>query len=154
MNMKVNETHCNTLIEDSMEEPLLTQLVKLVSSYAWISGVYTKKETHWFTIPPFGGFSPPGKHFLNSIESLTPYESSYHVVLILMDFYWFTDELWHCIDSKREKGDTIIVEHMSYCQEDFVIKLTAPLSFWALKNYLHISQSILHCGSWNDCYRL
>jgi len=34
MNMKVNETHCNTLIKNSMEEPLLPQLVKLVSPYA------------------------------------------------------------------------------------------------------------------------
>jgi len=55
--------------------------------------IHTDEKTHRLGIPPFGRLSSPMDNFKDSIETLSPYEGSYHRILILVDFNWFTNDL-------------------------------------------------------------
>ena len=92
MDVKVNKSHRSTLIEDSGEKPILPEVAKLIDTGAGVPCVYTKEKTHCFFVPPLRRFSPPVKNLQDSIETPSPYEGSYHGILVLMDSDWFTDE--------------------------------------------------------------
>ena len=90
--MEVDKAHCTDLIEDSGEEPIFPDPVKLVDAIAGVSCIYTKEKAHIFLIPPLRRFSPRIKDLPDSIEALSPDEGCYHGSLVLVDFYGFPDE--------------------------------------------------------------
>ena len=59
VNVEMNETHGDTLIEGLMEKPRLPEPVKLVGTNAAVSGINANEEAHCLPSPPVGGFPPP-----------------------------------------------------------------------------------------------
>ena len=93
-----------TSIKDSGEKPLLSELIKLISSGARVLRIHTDEKAHRFTVPPVRRFSPPANNIKDSIETLPPDEGSYYRAVVLMDFDRFINKLGHGIDSKMGKG--------------------------------------------------
>ena len=95
MDMEVNKTHLSASIEDSGEKPLFPKLAKLIGAGAAASRIYPKEKRHCFFVPPLRRFSPTVENLQHSIETLSPYESSYSRILVAMDFDRFINELRH-----------------------------------------------------------
>ena len=92
MDMEVNEAHCADLIEDSGEEPVFPESVKLIGAIAGIGCVYAKEKAHFLFLPPLGWLFPGIEDLLDSIEAFSPDKGCYRGGLVLVDFNGFADE--------------------------------------------------------------
>jgi hypothetical protein len=120
MDMKVNKIHSNTLIENSAEEPLLTQPVKLVSPHSGVFGINSHEETHGFTLPPLSRLTPPAENFNHLIETLPP-DKGGHTGSFSLKWTFTGPPMSFDMTETPEKGkrNNIIVEHMFHCQGVF-----------------------------------